>query len=160
MNNKGFTVVELLASFTLTMIITTLLFEVVLELKDVYVSSELETAIKNENALIAREINKQIDNGNIPVECGGNVCTLKDNEVIEFQQSAVKVAKKTFEMPDDTYIDTYINENEDSMDIECPSDDGTLTFNGRVCNLKINYTVKSSNLSDGVTFNLVTSYLN
>ena len=38
MNNKGFTVVELLASFTLTMIIVVFLFEIVLELKDVYSS--------------------------------------------------------------------------------------------------------------------------
>ena len=154
LNNKGFTVVELLASFTLTMIITTLLFEVVLELKDVYVSSELETSIKNENALIAREINKQISNGNIPTECGGSICTLSDGKQINISSNrSVKIGNKTFEMPEGTYInDNY------SITSKC-SEDVSLASNSENCFLTVKYTVTAENFSDDVSFNLVSSYL-
>ncbi len=154
LNNKGFTVVELLASFTLTMIITTLLFEVVLELKNIYVSSELETSIKNENALIAREINSQINNGNIPVECGGSTCTLLDGKQITITSNqSVKVGNKNFEMPEGAYInDDYI------ISSNC-SDDSSLSPGEENCYLKVAYTVTSENFSDDVLFNLVSSYL-
>ena len=153
-NNKGFTVVELLATFTLTMIITTLLFEVVLELKDIYVSSELETSIKNENALIAREINRQINNGNIPIECGGSTCTLLDGKQIMISSNrTVKVGNKNFEMPKGTYInDDYI------ISSNCP-EDLSLTSGAENCYLKVAYTVTGENFSDDVLFNLVSSYL-
>lgn len=62
MNKKGFTVIELLASFTLTMIIVVFLFEIVLELKDVYVTSSLKTKVLNQNALIATKLDKDLDN--------------------------------------------------------------------------------------------------
>ncbi len=152
LNNKGFTVVELLATFTLTMIITTLLFQVVLSLKDIYVYSELETSIKNENALIAREINSQINAGNIPVECGNSSCTLLDGSDITFSSNRkIKVGNKTFEMPEGTYInDDY------SISSVCPSD--LATSSNENCYLKVSYTVTGENFTDDVTFNLVSSY--
>lgn len=153
MNNKGFTVVELLATFTLTMIITTLLFAVVLELKDIYVSSELETSIKNENALVAREISQQIDGGNLPVDCDGSLCTLKDGQQITvLSNREVKVGNKVFEMPNDTYI------NDDHIITSTCTNDASLPLGTENCYVKIAYTVTSEDFSDDILFNLVLSY--
>ena len=61
MNNKGFTVVELLASFTLTMIIMVFLFEIVLQLKEVYITDALRTKIYDKNAIVATTLNDKIE---------------------------------------------------------------------------------------------------
>ena len=45
LNNKAFTVVELIASFALTMVITVLLFEIVLQVKDIYQTQTVKSAI-------------------------------------------------------------------------------------------------------------------
>ena len=58
MNKKGFTIVELLASFTLTMIIMVFLFEVVLELKEIYLSTNYKTISLDRNALVSTELNE------------------------------------------------------------------------------------------------------
>lgn len=61
MNNKAFTVVELLASFTITMIILVFLLEILLEIKNIYYSSEIKTAVYNKNAIAASAINKRLN---------------------------------------------------------------------------------------------------
>lgn len=61
MNNKAFTVVELLASFTITMIILMFLLEILLEIKNIYYSSEIKTAVYNKNAIAASAINKRLN---------------------------------------------------------------------------------------------------
>ena len=61
MNNKAFTVVELLASFTITMIILIFLLEILLEVKNIYYNSEVKTAVYNKNAIAASAINKRLN---------------------------------------------------------------------------------------------------
>ena len=154
LNNKGFTVVELLASFTLTMIITTLLFEVVMELKDIYISSELETGIKNENALVARAVSREINNGNIPVDCGGDMCILQDGREIKvLSNQEIKVANRVYDATEATYI------NDDFSITAACSSDVALAPGSERCYLKINYVVSGENFSDDIPFNLVISYL-
>ena len=59
-NNKAFTVVELLASFTITMIILIFLLEILLEVKNIYYENEIKTAVYNKNAIIASALNKRL----------------------------------------------------------------------------------------------------
>ncbi len=61
MNNKGFTVVELLSSFVLVMIIVVFLFEIVLELRNVYINESVRTEIVNKNAILATALNQKLD---------------------------------------------------------------------------------------------------
>lgn len=63
MNSKGFTVVELIASFALTMIITVFLFEVLIEVKDTFADTSVKTAIQQQASIIS----KNIDNSLTPV---------------------------------------------------------------------------------------------
>ena len=149
LNNKGFTVVELLATFTLTMVVMVFLFEVVLELKNVYIASNVETLAKNENALIASELNKQIYNKNIPISCLNNTCTLSDGKTIIFDSSSAKIGVKTYEMPEDTTIEHL------SIGTQCTT---SAPKNSENCFLKVSYEVKSPDLKNNIPFNLVLIY--
>ena len=55
-NNKGFTLVEMLVSFTLSMILIIILFQLIINLKDVYMSSGLKTELLNKQNLMENKI--------------------------------------------------------------------------------------------------------
>lgn len=133
LKNKGFTVVELLATFTLTMIVTMLLFEVVLELKKVYISSDVETLIKNENALVANELNKQIFDKRIPT--------------INATDNIITIGNKSFQMPNSARINSL------SSNKNCSS--GSVAEN---CIFQVSYSVSEPNLKEPIQFNLVLTY--
>lgn len=133
LNNKGFTVVELLATFTLTMIVTMLLFEVVLELKKVYISSDVETLIKNENALVANELNKQIFDKNIPA--------------ISADNNIIIIGNKKFQMPNTARID--------GLNLNRACSQGSVAEN---CIFQVSYSVSEPNLKEPIQFNLVLTY--
>ncbi len=155
MNNKGFTVVELLATFTLTMIIMLFLFEIVLELKNVYVASNIETLSKNENALIASELNRKLYQNYYPGmvgECTETICTLYNSNNgatvnIIFKENMVTIGTKKFEMPEDVTIENP------SIVTACPNVESKYN-----CYVKVSYTLTSSNLKKDIPFNLVLSY--
>lgn len=152
MNNKGFTVVELLATFTLTMVVMLFLFEIVLELKNVYVASNTETLAKNENALVASELNRKLYQQYYPSQCAGTSCTLlsdsDDKSVdISISENVVTIGVKKFEMPDKVSISGA------DMTSECLD-----VIDNSNCYFKITYTLKSSNLKKDIPFNLVLSY--
>ena len=140
-NNQGFTVVELLASFTLMMVVTMFLFEVVMELKNIYVSSSLETSVKNENALIARAINDVAENGINFADCPGETCPI----TIDQSSQTVIVNNQTFKVPNDTSI-SALEEGGSFINNQCNSGNGFISFN---------YKVVSSDFRDGIPFNLV-----
>lgn len=145
LNNKGFTVVELLASFSLMMVVTIFLFEVVMELKNIYVSSSLETTVKNENALIARAINEQLADGVQVKNYDGTTCHLTNGDIkIDPANNIIIVGNRTFKMPNDTSISA-----ENPFENSCS--------NGS-CFLAIHYNVVSSDFRDGIPFNLVLNY--
>ncbi len=145
LNNKGFTVVELLASFSLMMVVTIFLFEVVMELKNIYVSSSLETTVKNENALIARAINEQLADGVQVNNYDGTTCRLTNGDiVVDPANNIIRVGNRTFKMPNDTSISA-----ENPFENSCS--------NGS-CFLAIHYNVVSSDFRDGIPFNLVLNY--
>ena len=74
MNKKGFTVVELIVSITLTFVIVSLLFQVLLSLRDVYVSSGVRTQLLNKQTLISTKINEDLYNRSLAtvLKCGRN----------------------------------------------------------------------------------------
>ena len=55
-NNKGFTLVEMLVSFSLSMILIIILFQLIINLKDVYMSSGLKTELLNKQYLMTNKI--------------------------------------------------------------------------------------------------------
>lgn len=59
-NNKGFTVVELLASFLLSSVIIVILFQLIISLKELYQTSGLKTNLVNKQNLMINKINADL----------------------------------------------------------------------------------------------------
>lgn len=76
-NNKGFTLVELLVSFTLSMILIIIMFQLIINLKDIYITSGIKTEMINKQYLMTNKIYKdltekkviKIENCNNPLVC-------------------------------------------------------------------------------------------
>lgn len=151
MNNKGFTVVELLASFTLTMIIVVFLFEIVLELKDVYTSDAIKTKILSQNALIATALNKKLNSGIITASCSERDCgiTYSDStiDIIKVTTDKVIIGNQTFSMPENSYI-MFADENYHIQSEQL----------GDNSYIKIAYTVGNDNLKKPIKFSYVYMY--
>ena len=69
MNKKfkksGFTVVELIVSFSLALIIAVFLFQIIINLKNLYTNSVIKTELVNIQSLISREINSKFNSNKI-----------------------------------------------------------------------------------------------
>ena len=65
MNNKGFTTIELIVSFTLVTLITVLLFQLIFVLKDLYVFSGMKIKLMTKSAKINIPINDDIATKNL-----------------------------------------------------------------------------------------------
>lgn len=63
--NKGFTVVELIVSFSLVMIIAVFLFQIIIILRTLYINSGLKTQMLNRQAILSNMINKELKAKNI-----------------------------------------------------------------------------------------------
>lgn len=61
-NNKGFTVVELIVSFALVMVIAYFLFTLLYSLRNLSVDSSLKTELLEKQALMVREIERDLEN--------------------------------------------------------------------------------------------------
>ena len=131
MNNKGFTVVELLASFTLTMVIVVFLFEIVLELKTVYVDTSLKTTVLNKNSVVATTLHDYLEKEQNPEKITGSTNTININGT-------------SIQMPSDATINGF---NKTKV---CDSNNN--------CYIKVNYTVKSNYLEKDIPFNYIYTY--
>ena len=62
MNKKGFTLLELITSVTLTGVVCILLFQVIFSLKDIYTSDSIKTEILIKKSNVAKKINEIFEN--------------------------------------------------------------------------------------------------
>ena len=60
-NKKGFTLVEMLVSFTLSMILIIILFQLIINLKEIYLVSGVKTHLLNKQYLITNKIYKDLN---------------------------------------------------------------------------------------------------
>lgn len=112
MNNKGMSIVELVVSFSLTVIIGLFLIEVVLFLKNVYAKNGVKADIVIHQALVSDQINKQLlDNRIVNVDfCGNNCVNITLDNSKQFQINLNKDSNKVvigdyvINMPSSTVI--------------------------------------------------------
>lgn len=71
---KGFTIVELIVSFSLAMIIVIFLLKIVINLKNLYTNSVLKTEIVNIQSIISNEINKSFEKTIVDINNCGEGC--------------------------------------------------------------------------------------
>lgn len=92
MNNKGFTVVELIASFALTMIISVFLFQVLIDVKDIFVETSLKSNIIEKVGIISKNIRL-----NVPKKC--NLTSCSGLITLTNGSGAITVNGQIFELP-------------------------------------------------------------
>lgn len=142
-NNKGFTVVELIASFALTMVIVVFLFEVLIEIKDVFIETSLKTTIQEKMGIISKNIKVNLSSNSQAISCSDNTCTLVDIKVIAVDNNKVTVGNQNFNLPDDVSISDY--ELKNSCEI-------------KNCFLKVKFNLKSDNLSKPYEYKAIYYY--
>lgn len=116
MKKNAFTTVELIASFALTMVITVFLFEVLIEVKDIFIDTSIKTGIQEKMGIISKNINNAIPTDSTNVSCSksGKTTTCKvigsTNSTIQFVQSdttsenKIIVNGQNFTLPDGVKI--------------------------------------------------------
>lgn len=74
-NNKGFSILELIVSFSLTMIIVVILFEIIVSMKEIYEKSVTKTELINRQNLFTDYLyNDKLNNNLIGIGVCGNNC--------------------------------------------------------------------------------------
>ena len=145
MKNKGFTVVELIASFALTMIISVFLFEVLLEVKDVFVETSIKTSIQQKVGLISKNIKLALPTSQI--SCSGNSCTAGSN-IITVNSNNVKIGSQTINTPSFGGTNVTIND----IALSAPA---CLENN---CTLKVHFKLSHPNLREPYDYTVVYYY--
>lgn len=137
MNKKGFTVIELITSFSLSAIIIILLFNIVLNIKNIYSTSAIKTEMLIKQATLSRKMNNIITGNNIKSysECSqenyeicyefdhidGNKYYLlinKTNGTISFNNYIYKLDSNSYienVILDEESIDNVIGDNNNSL---------------------------------------------
>ncbi len=157
LNNKGFTVVELLASFILTMIIVVFLFEIVLELRNVYINETVRTDTKNKNAIVSNTINRIFaDEAITNASCTGSSCTITiASDTAHPKTISVSGNTVTIDKQKVVYSDKVKLENINLTKIGPTATD--ITADNTI--IKIGYKIKSADLNKDIDFNFIYTYL-
>jgi len=112
MKNKGFTLIELITTFSLATVILVLLINVVVIIKDVYTESEIKTELTINQGDFSKIINAKITDNNLVsyIECyDSDFCysfTFKDGEVIDLNVtvSSIKFGSYVYKLPSGTEV--------------------------------------------------------
>jgi len=109
---KGFTVVELVVTFSVTIVIATFLLQLILSLNNIYLSSGIKTEIMNKQSLISNQINKTLTEKSISslTSCG-NYCLkfnysdyTSDVFTIDYATNILSFGDYSTNLPEDTYF--------------------------------------------------------
>lgn len=111
MKNKGFTVVELMATFVLVSIISTLLIKLTISLKQLYLNGDSKTILLTKEGIITDKIKNDLDDYNVNSisTCSTNCINFeytinnnvvskqlivnKNNKTITYDNYSIKLAK-------------------------------------------------------------------
>lgn len=144
-NKKGFTVVELIASFALTMIVSVFLFEVLLEVKNIFVETSIKTSIQQKVGLISKNIKLNLPHSQIT--CSSSSCTAGSN-IITVNTNSVKVGTQNFNMPSFSGTSVTIND----IALSAPA------CSGNNCTLKVHFKLNHPNLREPYDYTVVYYY--
>ena len=117
-NKKGFTLIEMLVSFVLSMVLIIILFQLIIVLKEIYVSSGIKTELLNKQYLMTNKIYSDLNNRKIrKIEScvGSTVCvdfTFSDGTVKRFtadmDSKTIQYDTYKVQFASDSYIEVII----------------------------------------------------
>lgn len=95
-NNRGFSTIELVVSFSICMVVVVILFQIVISLKELYEKSGIKTELLNKQNLIVNQIYTDINEkglGNVTT-CGDYCATFtyKDGSVKSLNYTSNKIS--------------------------------------------------------------------
>ena len=110
---RGFTVVELIVSFSLALVIAVFLFQITFNLKNLYEKSTIKTELLNIQALISREINNKLKNNDIQtvLNCGTYCLNFiyangeNDNLILDYNNKTIQFGTYKVELPKNSYFE-------------------------------------------------------
>lgn len=112
MNKKGFTVVELIVSFSLVTIISIILFQLIFSLKELYVSGDIKTALLNKQGIMVKKIYDDLNEDTLTeiTSCGVSCLTFKYGEIekellVDVAANTLKYDDYTMKLSDGSYFD-------------------------------------------------------
>ena len=154
--NNGFTVVELIVSFSLTLVITVFLFQIVINLKNLYTNSVIKTELVNIQSLVSREINNKFNNNKITdVDFCGNDCwrfvyenNSSDDLKVDYDSKTIQFGSYTAKLSNESYISNF------SIDI---ANSGTISSDFDNAQLLVKISINNDNLK-GQTFDINATY--
>ena len=156
MNNKGFTVVELIAAFSITMVISVFLFELLIEVKDIFVETSIKTNIEEKTSIISKNIYNLFNDNQNTVSCpddtsctvnGYNISVVHSEDKKENDYIIIKGQKFTMPKDGNNYIKIE-NINLSSVNSELEAE-GYLI---------VNFELTSDNLTAPYKYNTVFYY--
>lgn len=158
-NNKGFTLVELLVSFTLSMILVIIMFQLIINLKDIYMTSGIKTEMINKQYLMTNKIYSDLNKLQV-----SNIGTCTDTEkCISFVYSDGTVKKLIIDETNKTMsYDNYtikLNNNTNFGIIQIDTQGSTIQ--NRILNIKVpiyNDLIKDTNFGINIVYPYNTQY--
>lgn len=143
-NKKGFTVVELIASFALTMIISVFLFEVLLEVKDIFIETTIKTNIQQKIGIISKNLKRNLPN--TPMSCNSNSCSAGTN-IITVNTENVIIGTQIINTPN--VGGTNVKISDTLLENQCFGDN---------CILKVEFKLNHPNLKKPYDYSVVYYY--
>ena len=109
LSKLGFTVVELIVSFTLAMVISVFLFQIVVSLKNLYTKSITKTELINIQSLVTKQMNENFKKGIVSLsDCGDNCVEFlySDNtsDKLVVSNNSLEFGNYKTNLPGDSYI--------------------------------------------------------
>lgn len=156
LNKKGFTVVELIVSFSLALVIAVFLFQIIINLKNLYTNSVTKTELVNIQSLISRDMNKNFKKTITNINDCGNKCAefiYQDgtSDKLEIGDNSVMFGNYKTKLPEQSYIKnpsiniassgTFEDKNNSLLIVEVPLFSETLN---QEFNIKIIYQFNSN----------------
>lgn len=157
-NNKGFTIIELAVSFVLVATISLTLLQLVLSLKEIYLSGEVKTTLLNKQGIMTKNIYDDINNkGVISISSCGLSClrfTYNDfsskDLIVDPGNKTVTYGDYTMKLTNDSYFGELVFKNEESSSLLTTDDDSVF---------KIDIPIKSKLMNDeDFGFHIVKTY--
>lgn len=146
MNKKGFTVIELIVSFTLVTVISIILFELIFSLKELYISGDIKTTLLNKQGIMIKKIYDDLSTDELSsiTSCGVSCLDFtypdgKKRLLVDVAGNTLAYSDYTMKLIDGSYFDNLsfnINKKETTV---VGSDDAEFS---------INIPIKSKFLSD------------
>ena len=119
MQKKGFTLIEMSVTFSLIAVITILLFQLIISLREVYIKGDLQTTMLTKQGILTKKINDDLNNLHLKsiTSCGAFCITFhyqtgaSYNLSLNIETNSIRYHDYTWKLPEGSKIGTVTTSN-------------------------------------------------